>query len=152
MISSIGSPLSLDWLALMNSAKFAQHREDHQRPQAKLKPAAFAFRRLGIHRRISPYHGQSEPEIRAAGGRSKPTKPSVVARKCVGRFCGDKLEVPQIELADDDRSGGYPHEQDASEERRDRHEPAEYAPHDAGGRNHDHQRPQAELKRPAFAS
>jgi hypothetical protein len=45
---------------------------DHQRPQAELKPAAFAFRRLsscrlGLHGRIIPDRGQPEQETRAAG-------------------------------------------------------------------------------------
>ena len=45
---------------------------DHQCPQAELKPAAFAFRqvgieRLGFHRRIIPDRGQREQEILAAG-------------------------------------------------------------------------------------
>jgi hypothetical protein len=50
----------------------ASHRKDHQRPEAELKPAAFAFRRvgfgrLGFHRRILPDRGQPEQEILTAG-------------------------------------------------------------------------------------
>ena len=45
--------------------------DDHQRPQAESKPAAFAFRRigfrrLGLHGRIIRRRGQPEQEILAA--------------------------------------------------------------------------------------
>jgi hypothetical protein len=53
-------------------ARHAQQRDpDQQRPLAELKPAAFAFRRigfrwLGFHRRIIPDRGQAEQVIQAA--------------------------------------------------------------------------------------
>ena len=50
------------------SGASANHHEDHQRPQAELKPAAFAFGRLslgrlGLHHRIIPDRGLPEQEI-----------------------------------------------------------------------------------------
>ncbi len=63
-------------------------RDDEQRPQAELKPAAFAFRRVGFgrltHRRIVPYRGLPEQEILARSAPRRPASSRVVAGFSVG--------------------------------------------------------------------
>ena len=44
-------------------------RDQKQRPQAELKPVAFAFRRLGFHRRIIPDRERAEQGILGVAGR-----------------------------------------------------------------------------------
>ena len=74
------SPLHslIDDLRLMDDVaeRYGQQRHaDHQRPQAELKPAAFAFRRvglgwLGLHGRIISGRKQREQEILDGGTRA----------------------------------------------------------------------------------
>ena len=72
-LSFLGLPVSKDRQA--NSAVQCQDRHDHeQRAQAELKPAAFAFRRIGFgqlawHGRIIPDRGQPEQGILGLVGR-----------------------------------------------------------------------------------
>ena len=60
---------------MFDALDHGQHRDhDHQSPQAELKPAAFAFRRisfwrLGFHRPIIPSRGQPEQGILDVAGR-----------------------------------------------------------------------------------
>ena len=90
IIGNAGAPAFLNplpqALALLNGMGFMgkvcardgrDRDDDHHRPQAELKPAAFAFGRigswrLGFHRRIIRDRGQQEQEILiAAAGRDE---------------------------------------------------------------------------------